>query len=74
MSFTHIGMMSNGVEDTESERSQVWAGSTEDYTLTEKDGITTLTMEQDIKENEKAYFLETWQKALEQVKILFENA
>ena len=73
MPFNHSGMMSNGGVDTETERIQVWAGATEDYTLTEKDGITTLTMEQDITENEKAHTLESWQTALEQIKELSEN-
>jgi len=73
MSFKHLGEVSNGVEDTTSERVQQWAGATENYTLTEKDGKTILTIEMDITEEFKESFEKIWPAALEKVKILAEK-
>src|SRR5690606_41867365 len=40
--FEHLGEVVGGVEDTTSERVKTWAGSLEEYYLTEQNGITTL--------------------------------
>ncbi len=40
--FKHLGEMIDGREDTTSERVKTWAGSLEEYYLTEQNGITTL--------------------------------
>lgn len=74
MSFRHAGMVKNFVEDNESQAVKEWAGAMENYSLTEDKGITTLLVELDITEEFKAYFHETWPKALEQLKQLAENA
>ncbi len=42
MVFEHLGEVVDGKEDTTSERVKGWAGSLEEYHLSEKDGITTL--------------------------------
>src|SRR4051812_30230703 len=42
MSFKHLGVVKNGVEDTESEAVKAWAGAQENYTLKETNGTTTL--------------------------------
>ncbi len=73
MSFKHLGMVKNGVEDTESEAVKGWAGALENYTLTEVNGTTELTVDMDITEDFQSYFTETFPKALEQVKVLSEN-
>ena len=73
MSFKHLGMVKNGVEDTESETVKGWAGALENYTLTEVNGTTELTVDMDITEDFQSYFTETFPKALEQVKVLSEN-
>lgn len=70
MSFEHLGIVKNGVEDTSS---QAWAGAHENYTLKETGGVTTLFVEMDTENNFKEYFTNTWPKALEQVKILSET-
>jgi hypothetical protein len=73
MSFKHLGMVNNGIEDTESESVKAWAGSMENYTLKEVDGVTELGIEMDTTEGHKTYFMEVWPKALEQVKQISEN-
>ncbi|MBA2563170.1 MAG: SRPBCC domain-containing protein [Chitinophagaceae bacterium] len=73
MSFKHMGEVKNGVEDTESDKVKGWAGAMEKYTLKEMDGITELLVELDANDDFKAYFMETFPKALEQVKLLSEN-
>lgn len=72
MSFRHIGMVNNGVEDTESEAVKSWAGATENYTLREESGFITLTVEMEITEEYKDYFNTTWPKALDKIKELSE--
>lgn len=73
MSFEHLGEVKDGVEDTTSERVKVWAGSHENYTLKEKDGLTELTVDLDIPEEFKDMFSQMWPKALTVVKNLSEN-
>ena len=72
MSIKHLGEVKNGIEDTTSEKVKQWAGAMENYTLTEVDGKTELTVDMDIAEEYKDYFLTTWPKALEKIKELAE--
>src|ERR1700754_2296293 len=69
MSFKHIGMVSNGVEDTESDKVKEWAGVHENYTLEEADGSTHLRVEMDIGKEWLDYFQKTWPVALDKVKM-----
>ncbi|WP_371079172.1 hypothetical protein, partial [Salmonella enterica] len=43
MSFRHLGEIHNGVEDTTSDKVKEWAGSHENYTLTDEGSGTLLT-------------------------------
>ncbi len=72
MRFEHMGVIKDNVEDTESEEVKKWAGATEAYTLKEENGTTELSVDMDITEDYKDYFISTWPKALEQVKQLSE--
>lgn len=72
MSFKHLGEIDNGVEDLSSDKVKSWAGSTENYTLTDANGKTTLLVEMDIDEEYKDYFLTAFPKALNKVKELAE--
>lgn len=74
MSFETLGEVQNGVEDTQSERVKKWAGALENYTLKSVDGKTELTVDQDISDEYKDYFIETWPKALEKLKSLVETS
>ena len=73
MSFKHLGMIKDGVEDTESEEVKKWAGAIENYTLQSNNGSTTLDIEIDMTPEHKEYFEKTWPKALERVKALSEQ-
>ena len=73
MSFKHLGMMKDGMEDTESDEVKKWSGAMENYTLEGTDGQTTLKIEMDIAPEHKEYFDKTWPRALDKVKILSEQ-
>lgn len=72
MSFRHLGIVKDGVEDTTSDEAKGWAGAMENYTLKEENGITALTVEMETTEEYKDYFNNKWPKALAKVKELSE--
>ena len=59
------------MESGKQEREKEWAGGTESYSLTEKDGVTSLTVEIDIPLGQEETFNVRFPKALKRVKILF---
>jgi hypothetical protein len=74
MSFKHLGVVKEGVEDTTSDEAKKWISS-ENYTLKDADGKTELTIDFDgkIPDEFVGYFNEAWPKALEKVKELAEG-
>ncbi len=68
MSFEHLGVLKNGVEDF----SQDWAGAHENYTLTEEGGYTMLHVEVDSDDQFSNFFVDTFPKAMELIKSLSE--
>lgn len=72
MSFKHIGVVNNGVEDFDSPQTKEWAGALENYTLRQENDKTELIIDIDITEEYKDYFIKTWPKALEKVKEMAE--
>ncbi|HEX8516341.1 MAG TPA: SRPBCC domain-containing protein [Bacteroidia bacterium] len=73
MFFTHIGMVKDNVELPVDEETKKWTGATENYTLTEKDGVTELLVNMDITEEHYNYFKDAFPKGLEKVKAIAEN-
>ncbi|RPE08046.1 SRPBCC domain-containing protein [Chitinophaga lutea] len=73
MSFQHLGMIKNGVADTESPEVKAWAGAEENYTLHSANGQTELAVDMDITAEHAEYFKNAWPKALEKVKELSEQ-
>lgn len=75
MSFKHLGIVSEGVEDTESEEAKKWRSS-ENYTLKDLGGKTELTVNFDgnIPAEFVGYFNEAWPKALQTIKELAESS
>lgn len=57
----------------EQERKKEWTGGEESYRLTEKDGVTTLTVAFDVPPELEEYFKVNYPKALERVKVLAER-
>lgn len=70
MSFKHLGTVKDGVETTESDETKSWAGAMENYTLMDVNGKTELTVDMDVTDDFKDYFVDTIPKALEEVKNL----
>ena len=73
VSIRHIGMLDGEKEITEGPEVEKWAGSLENYSLHEKNGVTTVTIEIDIAEDYQDYFDTTWPKALQVLKALVEK-
>ncbi len=73
MSFRHLGMLLDGVEDTTSEKIKDWAGAMENYRLKDADGKTELEVELDIVDQHKDYFSDAFPKALQIVKEISEQ-
>jgi hypothetical protein len=73
ISIEHLGIVHDGVEDTESEEAKKWAPAYENYTFVEKNGGTELTMEMDIDSKEKEKFETMWTDALSRLKEIAET-
>jgi uncharacterized protein YndB with AHSA1/START domain len=73
VSIEHLGVVSDGKEDTTSEAVKPWAGSLENYTFKENNGQTEVLVEMDITEEYKDMFNEMWVKALKKLKDLAEK-
>jgi uncharacterized protein YndB with AHSA1/START domain len=72
----HLGMIQNGVEDTESEEVKKWAPSHEIYELSDAPGGsgTEVHVELDVAPDWEGFMLETWPKALDRLKAISEAA
>jgi len=73
LSIEHLGIVKNGVEDTESAEAKKWAPAYENYSFTEKNGGTELTVDMDIEETEKQTFETMWTDALSKLKKIAEG-
>ena len=74
MSFEHLGMIDkDGNEDFDSEKVKPWAGSREDYRLTENDGKTELEVELDVDDSYKDFFQDSFPRALQRIKELSQD-
>lgn len=73
VSFEHLGIVRNGVEDIESEEAKKWSPAFENYTFTDKDGGTEVVIDQDIESSYKTEFEEMWRRALTLLKDLAEK-
>lgn len=72
MSFEHLGVIKDGVEDFLTAREKGWAGAKENYSLRAKDGGTELIIDMDGEDGYEDYFRDTFPKALAKVKELAE--
>lgn len=73
VSIEHIGIIMNGVEDTTSEAAKKWIPAFENYTFSEKDGVTTVDIELDSLEENAEMFNQMWPKGLQKLKELAEK-
>lgn len=72
ISIRHLGTISNGVEDTQSDAVRAWVGVYENYTFLAIPGGTRLVIDQDVTEDFEQYLASAWPKALQQLKALCE--
>lgn len=73
LSIRHLGMITNGVEDLDSEEIKKWSGSLENYRLRDVDGKTEWKVEMDTAGEWEDYMNETWPLALQKAKELAEK-
>lgn len=72
ISFQHLGMVKEGIEDFATAEAQIWSGAFENYTLRENGAGTELTVDLDVDDSFESYFQETFPKALQRLKELAE--
>jgi uncharacterized protein YndB with AHSA1/START domain len=73
ISVEHQGVIMNGTEDFESAEARQWKGCRETYRLSEKNGVTTLAIENEMPEEFRETFLASWDTALQKIKELAEG-
>ncbi len=74
ISIEHLGIVMNGVEDTTSEEATKWTPAFENYTFTEKDGGTEVSVDMEAANDEyKEMFEGMWPKALLKLKEISER-
>jgi hypothetical protein len=73
ISIEHLGSIENGVIDTTSEEVKRWTPAYENYTFSEKDGLTKLSIDCDTSEEHTAMFEKMWPSALHKLKQLCEE-
>jgi hypothetical protein len=73
LSFKHVGILKDRMEDLESEEAKKWAGAFETYTLEKVEENTKLSVELDMDETHKEYFMRVFPIALSLVKELSEK-
>lgn len=73
ISIEHLGFVKGDEEITSGAEVDTWAGALENYTFKSVEGSTLLSVDMDSNENFKAYFSETWPKALAILKTICEK-
>ena len=73
VSIRHLGIIKDGVDDTESPAARAWTPAFENYTFTEKDGVTEVVVDVDVNERYEKMFSDVWPKALQRLKEICER-
>jgi uncharacterized protein YndB with AHSA1/START domain len=73
ISIEHLGFVANGVVDTDSAEARAMAGARENYSFSEADGVTTVTVEADTTPDYSEMFAEMWPRALTKLKEICER-
>ncbi|WP_161888364.1 SRPBCC family protein [Pontibacter russatus] len=72
VSIEHLGIVQHGAEITSGPEVEGWAGALENYTFSETESGTLLSVNTDTNQEFEAYFSETWPKALQKLKAICE--
>ena len=70
ISIHHLGILDGDKEILDGPEVEGWGDALENYSFSENNGVTTVSVEMDTKEDYVDYFNETWPKALEILKKL----
>lgn len=73
VSIKHLGFLDGDIEVTTGEQVEKWAGGQENYTFSEINGITRVTVEMDTIEEYLDYFNDTYPAALDKLKEISES-
>ena len=73
ISIEHLGLVQNDKEITSGAEVEGWAGALENYTFKQENGNTLLLVDVVANQEFKAYFSETWPKALDKLKAICES-
>lgn len=73
ISIEHMGLVENGKEVLCGPDVDIWAGALENYTFTDQDGKTHLSVDVDTVDKYRQYFINTWPKALQKLKKICES-
>ncbi|MBI4774737.1 MAG: SRPBCC domain-containing protein [Deltaproteobacteria bacterium] len=73
ISIKHLGIIKDGVEDTQTPESKAWAPAFENYTFEERDGATELKVDVDAAPEFEEYMNRAWPKALARLKEICEG-
>ena len=72
VSIEHLGIVQHGKEILSGSEVAGWAGAMENYTFSESNGKTLLSVSMDVNQEFMSYFMETWPKALKKLKEICE--
>jgi len=73
LSIKHLGLIKDGIDDTESTEAKTWASAYENYTFAERGDSTELKVEMSgIPAEFEQYMTDAWPKALAKLKSLCE--
>ncbi|MGC4076989.1 MAG: SRPBCC domain-containing protein [Rubrivivax sp.] len=72
-SVRHVGVLSNGEEDTSGDAAEAWAGALENYRFVPTPEGTRVEIEQDVTPAYEAYLAAAWPQALQRLKALCER-
>jgi uncharacterized protein YndB with AHSA1/START domain len=73
ISIEHVGIIENGREVLCGPDVDIWSGAQENYTFTEQNMQTLLSIDVDTTEKYRQYFVNTWPKALQRLKSICES-
>ncbi len=73
ISIEHLGMITDGIEDTTSDAVKTWSGAREEYRFRDVDGGTEVLVDTDTTDEYREMFETVWPKALLKLKELAEE-
>jgi uncharacterized protein YndB with AHSA1/START domain len=73
LSIKHVGLVKDGVEDTDSAEVRKWAPAFENYSLTQSESRTRLRVDMDVTAEFEEFMQRTWPKALARLKAICES-